>query len=134
MVNDHSKYVDLLAIFHFVVAGLAALFSLIPVLHLVIGIGLATGAFERQARGEPAAIAIGVFFALMAMLAIALGLTYSVLMVLAGRALQQRRRHTFCLVMAGISCAFVPFGTVLGVLTIIVLVGDPVREAFGLAD
>jgi hypothetical protein len=39
----------------------------------------------------------------------------------------------FCLVMAGIACIFMPFGTALGVLTIIVLMRDSVRELFGVA-
>jgi len=36
----------------------------------------------------------------------------------------------FCLVMAGVECIFTPFGTVLGVLTIIVLVRPSVKELF----
>jgi hypothetical protein len=36
----------------------------------------------------------------------------------------------FCLVMAGIQCIFMPFGTVLGVFTIIVLMRNSVKEAF----
>jgi hypothetical protein len=33
--------------------------------------------------------------------------------------------------MAGIACVFMPFGTVLGVFTIIVLMRDSVRRLFG---
>jgi len=33
--------------------------------------------------------------------------------------------------MAAVACAFGPFGTVLGVFTIIVLMRDPVKELFG---
>lgn len=51
-------------------------------------------------------------------------------MILAGRALAQRRRYTFCLVIAGVACMFMPFGTVLGVFTIIVLLRDSVKELF----
>jgi len=33
--------------------------------------------------------------------------------------------------MAGIECLFMPFGTVLGVFTIMVLMRDPVKQLFG---
>ncbi len=35
------------------------------------------------------------------------------------------------LVMAGIECLFMPFGTALGVFTIIVLIRDDVKTMFG---
>jgi hypothetical protein len=37
----------------------------------------------------------------------------------------------YCLVVAGIECIFMPFGTVLGVFTIIVLMRPSVRNLFG---
>ena len=39
----------------------------------------------------------------------------------------------FCLVVAAIQCAFVPFGTVLGVFTIFALQKLVVRQLFGRA-
>ena len=52
-------------------------------------------------------------------------------MVLAGRYLARRERYTFCLVVAGVECMFMPFGTVLGVFTIIVLSRPSVKDLFG---
>jgi hypothetical protein len=49
---------------------------------------------------------------------------------LAGRNLAQQRRYTFCLVIAGLLCIFIPFGTVLGVFTIVVLVRPSVKALF----
>jgi len=56
---------------------------------------------------------------------------FAVCLALAGRFLAQRRRYYYCLVMAGIACMFMPFGTVLGVFTIIVLLRESVKELFG---
>ena len=53
------------------------------------------------------------------------------LIAFAGRSLQQRTRYLYCLVMAGVECIFMPFGTVLGVFTIIVLMRDSVKPLFG---
>jgi len=60
------------------------------------------------------------------------GWTFAAMVAFAGRSLQTRQRYTFCLVMAGIECIFMPVGTVLGVFTIIVLVRDSVKELFGM--
>jgi len=59
------------------------------------------------------------------------GLTFTVCLVLAGRYVKSHRHYTFCLVMAAFACMFVPFGTVLGVFTIIVLQRESVRRLFG---
>ena len=44
--------------------------------------------------------------------------------------LAARRRWLFCMIIAGIQCAFVPLGTVLGIFTLIVLQRDSVRRLF----
>jgi hypothetical protein len=44
-----------------------------------------------------------------------------------GRSLALRKRYSFVFVMACVECLFIPFGTVLGVFTIIVLSRESVR-------
>lgn len=128
-MDKDAQHLDLLAVFHYVVAGLTALCSLIPLVHLAIGIGLATGRLDPDA--DPAAQSVGVIFIIVAVVIILLGLTFSALVVVAGRNLRHRRHYTFCLVMAGLLCLMMPFGTALGVFTIIVLMRDSVRRMFG---
>ncbi len=53
-----------------------------------------------------------------------------VLNVLAARGLPERRRRALCIVAAAVNCLQVPFGSVLGVLTLIVLTKPGVRDAF----
>jgi len=126
-MNEDQQHLRLLSISHYVVAGLAGLFSLLPILHLVIGLGLVSGALETN--DEWGSI-LGLFFAVIAVVMIAVGLSFAACLALAGRFLAARRNRTYCLVMAGLACMFVPFGTVLGVLTIIVLMRDSVRIQF----
>jgi len=126
-MSQDQEHLKLLSIFHYVVGGLAALFSMFPVLHLVIGLGLATGSFEEA---DPMAQTMGWFFTVFAGGMILAGLGFACCLVLAGRSLARRRNYTFCLVMAGVSCMFMPFGTVLGVFTIIILVRDSVKALF----
>ena len=128
-MNQERQHIRLLAIFHWVVAAFAALFSLFPLIHLVIGIGMVTGRFA-DAKDEAPLQVFGWFFILFAALWIMCGLAFSTCLALAGHYLSQFRHHTYCLVMAGLACMLVPFGTVLGVLTIIVLTRDSVRALF----
>ena len=59
-------------------------------------------------------------------------LTSAVLNVISGSpCIRARKQRTFSLIVAGINCSHMPLGTVLGVFTIIILVRDSVREAYG---
>jgi hypothetical protein len=123
------QHLDLLGVFHYVVAAITALFSLIPVIHLALGLAMVTGHFPHR-PDEPDPAIFGWIFVVLGGVFILGGLTFSALLAYAGRCLRQRRRHTFCLVMAAISCAFMPFGTVLGVFTLIVLTRPSAKLLF----
>jgi hypothetical protein len=127
-MKQDLEHLKLLAIFHYVVAGMTALFACIPFIHFFMGLALVTGALgETDAEAQP----IGIFFMVFAGLFILTGWTLAALIAYAGRSLQTRQRYTYCLVMAGVECIMMPFGTVLGVFTIIVLMRDSVKELFG---
>lgn len=53
------------------------------------------------------------------------------LMVAAGRCLAARKRYTFCFVVACLSLTMMPFGTALGIFTLVVLLKEPVKRLFG---
>ncbi len=132
-MTQDEHYLRLLSIFHYVVAGFATLFSLIPSIHLVLGIVMASGGLSDPKDPLPTVL-IGWFFIVFASVWILCGLTFAACIVLAGRYLQARRHYTFCLVMACLECMFMPFGTILGVLTIITVLKPSVRTLFGLTD
>lgn len=128
-MNHDEEHLRLLSIFHFVVAGVTALFSLFPIMHLVIGLALVSGLIQPD-NGDRVPAFFGWFFVTFAAVWIAFGLCFAAAIALGGRFLQQRRHYTFCLVIAGFSCLLMPFGTVLGVFTILVLMRDSVKELF----
>ena len=66
----------------------------------------------------------------MATVFIIIGWTIAVCIIIAGSNLAKRKHYTFCLVIAAISCMFMPLGTVLGIFTIIVLMRPSVKELF----
>jgi len=124
---EDAAQLRLLGIFHYVVAGLCGLFALFPVFHLAIGVGIVSGAMPVQ---DPQARWMGWFFIAFASAWMLCGLALAVAIAVAGRCLQRHRRYTYCLVVAGLSCMLMPFGTVLGVFTLIVLVRPRVKTLF----
>jgi len=125
-----DEHLKLLAIFHYVFAGFAALMGLFPMLHVALGIALASGKLKDQTTGRTPPEEIGWLIAGFAGVIVVIGLSFAALTAFAGRSLQQRRRHTFVLVVAGLMCLCMPIGTVLGVFTIVVLSRDSVRQQF----
>jgi len=129
-VNQDREQLELLSIFHYVVAGITALVSLLPLFHLLLGLSMLARA-PRAPRGEELfAAAFAWLFVLFAGAAIACGLAFAGCLAVAGRSLAQRRRHGFCVVVAAVSCLFVPFGTLLGIFSLLVLTRPSVRALF----
>jgi hypothetical protein len=121
------EHLRMLSIFHYVVGGITALFSLFPVIHLVIGLAMVTG---RMEGADPEARLFGWVFVVFAGVFIACGMTLAGFIVYAGRCLRQRRRHMLCMVVAALSCMMMPFGTVLGVFTLVTLTKPSVKALF----
>ncbi len=157
MVDQVREHLRILSIFHFVVGGIGYLVSLFPVIHLVFGItfllvpermpGMAppipsSEALESPGPAGPSPVQppgdvfparlFGLLFTIVPAILIVSGLVVSTLIVVAGRRLAAHRSHTYCLVVAGIECLFMPFGTVLGVFTILTLLKPEARQCFGL--
>lgn len=128
-MDSDREHLRLLSIFHWIVAGLTALCSLFPLIHLAVGIALVTGRLENHGHDE-APRAVGWLFIVFATAFIVLGFALAACLAFAGHFIAQRRNRVFCLVIAGLSCLFFPFGTALGVFTIIVLSRESVRATF----
>jgi predicted membrane channel-forming protein YqfA (hemolysin III family) len=124
-----ENHVRLLSIFHYVLAALSALFSLFPLAYIGFGVAILSGVFD-DGHGAPPPRPMGWFIIAFGTVMFLAGVTYVVLVALAGRFLARRRHWTFCIVVAALSCTFFPFGTVLGVFTIIVLARDGVKQEF----
>ena len=62
--------------------------------------------------------------------AVPMGLTRAAWAVFSGRCLAGGPRYLYCLVMGGVECIVLPFGAVLGIFTIIVLVKESVQDLF----
>lgn len=130
-MNKDEEHLKLLVIFHYILAGLMALFSLFPVIHLALGLVMVFAPDKlSQGNDTPPPRFVGWMFAGLAAIFIVIGLVTAVLTFFAGRSISQRKRHMFCLVIAGLECLMFPIGTALGVFSIIVLERGSVKELF----
>ena len=129
-MNDDVQHLRYLTIGHYIGAAITALFACIPLIHLTIGLIFLINPPEAQG-GEPfPAQFIGLILALFGGGLVLSGWAFAALIFAAGRSLAARKRHTFCIVVAALCCAFFPFGTTLGVFTILVLTRPAVKAIF----
>jgi len=129
-MKQDEEHLNLLSVFHYVAGGLAGLFAFFPIFHLIIGLVLIIAPGNFEGEGGPPPALFGWFFVIFSAVFMTIGWVFAGFVIAAGRGLAKRRGYLFCLVMAGIECIFMPFGTVLGVFTIIVLMRDSVKEIF----
>jgi hypothetical protein len=135
VLEQDRHYLQLLSVFHYVVAGLTALFGCVPIFHLGIGLSLLFGGAFSEAAQETGDTLIMTLFALMFTLlplALIVGLWgLALATAVSGYFIQNRRRRIFSIVVAAINCVLFPFGTVLGVFTLVVLVRPSVVALYG---
>ncbi|MBM4277311.1 MAG: hypothetical protein FJ130_05415 [Deltaproteobacteria bacterium] len=127
-MNQDQDHLNLLSIFHYIVGGIAALFSFLPVIHLALGILFLIA--PQRMGGSPPPQFLGWIFIIMGGGFMLIGWAFAVCVILAGRYIVRHKHYIFCLVIASLNCLFMPFGTILGVFTIVVLVRPSVKALF----
>jgi hypothetical protein len=135
-MDRDTEQLNLLAIFHYVVAGLAGLFSFSPLIYTAVGVAFIFAA--RQGTAKPGEELppefLGWIFAVLGSLLFVIGIVMAICILVAGRSLALRKRYTVAPVIACIECLFVPFGTILGVFAIVALSRDSVKALFEAAQ
>ncbi|MGD8499177.1 MAG: hypothetical protein PVJ86_00935 [Phycisphaerales bacterium] len=126
-MDEDKEQLRLLSVFHYIVGAMTALFSCIPLIHITIGIAMLCGALDGK-DGPPRVL--GLFFIVFPGIFMLCGWALSVCIIIAGTKLAHYRARTYCVVVAAIECMLMPFGTVLGVFTIVVLMRDSVKDLF----
>jgi hypothetical protein len=113
----------------------AALFSFFPLFYSVIGgFFLYAAGHPGTNNQEPPPAFVGWIFIVLGAVFFFAGVTMAICILIAGRCLSRGNGYSFALVIACIECLFIPFGTILGVFTIIVLSQESVRGLFSQAQ
>ncbi|MFI5356073.1 MAG: VOC family protein [Opitutales bacterium] len=126
-----AQHLNLLAVFHFVIAGLAVLGLGFLFLHYsLMHHFFDNPAIWKNAKGGPPPAE---FFALFKWFYVLFGGMFVVsglLNLLSGLFIRRRRFRLFSMIVGGLDCLQMPFGTVLWVFTLIVLARDSVQEVY----
>ncbi len=131
-MNNDDQNLRLLSIFHYVVAGIGALFACIPLIHVALGLAMvfSPAIMNDGGKSQPPPAFLGWFFVAFGGMFVLCGWAAAVCTAISGRFLARRSHRTFSLVVAALLCMFMPFGTVLGVFTIVVLSQDSVKRLY----
>jgi len=127
--NRDAENLKLLSAFYYVLAGLLAALACWQIIHVSIGIGILAelGPFGD---GEAHVDLIGSMLVILGLFCIIFDSALVALLVTAGNCLRNCTRRVFCLVVACLSCAMIPLGTILGVLSIVLLCKPSVKALF----
>ncbi|MDB6125581.1 MAG: hypothetical protein JWQ71_4574 [Pedosphaera sp.] len=128
-MDQDAEHLRILSIFHYVVGGLLACFACFFIIYIVVGLVMASAPTTLNGHGAPPRF-VGWFMAMIGCFFLFLGWSLAALIIYAGRCLAQRKHYRFCMIIAGVSCMFMPFGTVLGIFTILVLQRERVKGMF----
>lgn len=126
--NDQLK---LLAVFHFVVGGLALFGIGFLFLHyFIMDTVFSRPELWKNHRGNFPPQQFWSIFVWFYLFMGAVMLIGCLVNILSGVFLLKKKHHLFSLVVAGLNCLQIPFGTALGVCTIIVLQRESVRQSY----
>jgi len=130
LVDRDQEHLRLLKWGFYITAGMIGCFSLFSLVYIGLGGLLAfipipatdSSGFNRR-FAEALFLGVGVAFFLI-------GLTTALLTYFVGRSISERRRWIFCMIVAGLWCLRVPFGTAIGICAILVLIRPSVKALF----
>lgn len=126
-----EEHLKLLSLGYLISAGISAFFSLFGLMYVFMGAMF--GAIARMPasqNNQPPPPFVGWLLAGFGAAFVVVFLVLALLKFKVARSIKRRQSRTFCLVIAAISCLGVPYGTVLGVFTFMVLGRDAIIRRF----
>lgn len=126
-----TKHLSTLSILHYVYGVFVCLSGFAALLIVLIGGFLRMDLLFGPEDGSDVPGWLGGFVQVIGLFIFFLIETWGVLSLLTGSWIAKRKHRTATMVMAGVHCLNVPFGLLLGIFTIVVMVDDEVRKAYG---
>lgn len=125
MVNN----LKVLSILHYVYGALVCVMGMAMLSLVGLGAFLASDVVAQNAE-EPPPEWLGAFLGAFGMALFIIILLWGLFIVLSGRWIARRRNRTASIVVAALCLLSFPFGTALGIFTLVVLLNDEVRQAY----
>lgn len=126
------EHLKLLSIAHYVYGAISALLACILIFHFGLGLFMAIAPQNfGDGQGRPPAW-FGLLMSGASGCFMVLGWLFAGLTIYSGVCIKQRRHRVFSFVMAVLNCLSFPFGTALGVFTMIVLSRPSIKRMYGL--
>ncbi len=124
-----EEHLKLLRIGYIVAGAADGFFALFPLIYVLFGIFIAASAPGGR-PGEPNPAMFGLIFVLVGLGASFFFAVQAALKFMTARALGRAQSRMLCYITAGLSCLQMPWGTLLGVFTFLVLGRESVKERF----
>lgn len=119
-----------LSIGYYIQGGIVGCYSLVMLAYagFIGAVFVSAGAEQRGHLGLPP-ILIPIVIAIVAIV-ILLGLTFALCLLISGHWLTRHRNTIFIQIVAAVNCLLIPYGTVLGIFTFLVLHRPVARQLF----
>ncbi|HCH63123.1 MAG: hypothetical protein CL927_09705 [Deltaproteobacteria bacterium] len=138
MTQNDSHHLDLMVTLHYVLAGVQSFFAMTQFINIALGVLLVLNADSLQPTPEGPAphpliffpSEFGWLFIILGSIAVVFCLAMTFATFLSARSIKHRRNLFLCKVFAGVECLMFPFGTALGVFTLIMLSKPAVQRLF----
>ena len=127
IVDRDLEHLRLLKFAYYILAGISGAGTVFGTLWIVV-MGTVFTMMPAGPNAPPRFI--GPLFLGLGILMLCIGVGVTLLTYFTGRNLSQHRRPTFCIVVAALTCLSVPWGTAIGICTIMVLNRPSVKALF----
>lgn len=127
-----EEHLRLLSIGYLISGCLDAFFSLLGLFYIFLGFLLSNiiaRTAATNAQGPPPEF-LAWIFGFLGVGILLIMIASAALKILVYRRLREHRSRILCMVVAGVSCIWIPYGTILGVLTFMVLARSSVVRLF----
>ena len=133
--NNARRYLKLLSIFHYVYGGFLAFLSFFCFFLVFAGLNMINSPefYSIEPSGEVMSEELGYLFASVGAIFGIVAQITAIGIIFSGRFLRRHKNYSYSFLVAFWMSLSVPFGTILGILTIIVLSRESVKKLYGLS-
>jgi hypothetical protein len=134
-----EEHLRLLSLFHYIAGGITLFISLIILFEFLLlfvfweGLMQQYGEHRYTSNHELDAAIFTIFFYLLLVILLIV-ITFGILEILSARFIKLRKHRTFSFIIAILNLFSIPYGTILGIMTIIVLSRNSVKDIYSAAN